>query len=188
LTSQQTKLGFAGITFLRRETMTKLTRRATIIASLAATSLPLTACSGGDADMAFDPDDGFNESGIDWKHYETGLAMAQKENKPIFYLAHALWCPYCTNYRKNFFDGQVVKLLNDFVPVLVDVDAHAEVDNLYAGETGDYIPRTFFLNSQGKLAANLQGGPSAYPYFVDYDTPRPLRNILNKARQHFGIA
>lgn len=86
------------------------------------------------------------------------LAMAKKENKPVFLDISASWCGYCKRMKaKVFTDPEVAKLYNSsFINVSVD------------GEKGEGIalakkygvkgyPTFVFLNPDGSLSSQTSG-------------------------------
>lgn len=119
----------------------------------------------------------FNQAGIKWWSFEAGRTEAMQENKPIFMLVHADWCPACREYRKQFFDPAVVDLSKKYVFVMVDRDSEGELAARYAPD-GNYIPRSMVLSSNGR---HLERIKSAYPnhrWYVDPQTPVELIRML----------
>ena len=122
----------------------------------------------------------WNDAGIDWQPYKDGLAMAHTENKPICLIFYTDWCPHCTNYSKVFHDAKVVKLAKSFVMIRLDKDTHPDICGKYAPD-GDYIPRTYFLSSTGKLDPSIHAPRARYKYFYDEHQPSGLLTGMHEA-------
>jgi thiol:disulfide interchange protein len=108
--------------------------------------------------------------------YETALATAKKEGKPIILVFSATWCPPCQSMKKSVYPSAEVKPLHDkFVWAYLDVDdaANAKVAEKF-GVNG--IPHIQFLNSGGKDVDKVVGGvPSA-------EFAATLTSVLKKAK------
>lgn len=103
-------------------------------------------------------DDGSSDSstGIDWKDYTPGMALAREKNKSIFLYFHAPWCTYCTKLKMTTFQDESVMayLKENFISIQVDTDQNRSL----AGEwnvTG--LPTLWFLESSGKKVNNMPG-------------------------------
>ena len=112
----------------------------------------------------------WNDGQVAWKEYEAGLAAAKKEKKPVCLVFYTEWCPHCGNFSHVFHDPKVVEKSKDFVMVHLDKDKNAEVSKQYAPD-GEYIPRTFFLAPDGKLATDIHAPRDKYQYFYDEKDP-----------------
>jgi protein-disulfide reductase (glutathione) len=108
----------------------------------------------------------WNDAEIGWQPYEAGLAAAKKDKKPVVLIFFTEWCPHCANYSKLFHDEKVIDQTKKFVMIRLDKDKNAELSKKYAPD-GEYIPRTFFLGSDGTLDATLTAPRSEYKYFYD---------------------
>lgn len=129
-----------------------------VAALLAGGALP--AAAGGD----------WNDAKVQWQPYEAGLAAAKKDKKPILLVFFTEWCPHCTNYSKVFHDAKVVEESKKFVMIRLDKDKNAELSKKYAPD-GEYIPRTYFLSSDGTLDPALTAPRPEYKYFYDERDP-----------------
>ena len=132
---------------------------------LAAAALVLLARPG----LAHD----WNDANIAWKGLDDGLALAQKEKKPVCLIVYTEWCPHCANYSKLFQDPKVVEKAKRFVMIHVDQDKEKERTKAYAPD-GGYIPRTMFLGPDGTLLADVHTPNPKYQYFYDEKDPAPL--------------
>ena len=111
-----------------------------------------------------------NDAGIDWKPYEEGLQAASESGKPICLVFYTEWCPHCKNYAQVFHDEQVVEESKQFVMIRLDKDKNRELSALYAPD-GEYIPRTYFLDSKGDLDASIHAPRQKFLYFYDEHKP-----------------
>lgn len=139
-----------------------------------ACALPLalvaTARAGGD----------WNDGAIAWKPYADGVALAKKEKKPVCLVFFTQWCPHCTNYSKVFHDPKVVEKSKQFVMVRLDKDANGELSKQYAPD-GEYIPRTYFLSSEGKLDPSIRAPRDKFQYFYDEANPASVLAGMDEA-------
>lgn len=131
---------------------------ALLAASIVATTTPANA--GGN----------WNDGSVQWQPYEAGLAAAKKDKKPIMLVFFTEWCPHCTNYSKLFHDPKVVEQAKKLVMIRLDKDKNAELSKKYAPD-GEYIPRTYFLSSDGTLDPALTAPRPEYKYFYDERDP-----------------
>ena len=122
----------------------------------------------------------WNDGQVQWQPYEQGLAAAKKDKKPICLVFFTEWCPHCTNYSKLFHDPKVVEQSKRFVMVRLDKDKNAEISKQYAPD-GEYIPRTYFVSSDGKLDADIHAPRPDYKYFYDERNPKPLLDSMDAA-------
>ncbi len=143
--------------------MTKMHRSSLVLlAAVAALTLlgtlaaPRPAHAGGD----------WNDAGIAWRPYSDGVAEAKKSGKPICLVVFTDWCPHCKNYSAVYHDPKVVEMAKKFVMIRLDQDQNKDLVKDFAPD-GQYIPRTLFLSSEGKLDADLRAPRELYRYFYD---------------------
>lgn len=115
----------------------------------------------------------WNDGKIQWQPYEKGLAAAKAQKKLVCLVFHTEWCPHCKSYSGVFHDARVVEQAKRFVMIRVDRDTNRELSKQYAPD-GEYIPRTYFLSSQGKLDPEIHADRSDYKYFYDEKDPTSL--------------
>jgi protein-disulfide reductase (glutathione) len=142
---------------------------------LAVLALASPALAGGD----------WNDAGIKWRPYEEGLAAAKKEKKPVCLVFFTEWCPHCTNYSKVFHDPKVVEKSKKFVMIRLDKDKQKEVSAKYAPD-GEYIPRTYFLASDGTLDKDVHAPRDKFLYFYDEGNPESLLGGMDAALKKLG--
>jgi thioredoxin-like negative regulator of GroEL len=95
----------------------------------------------------------------------------------VFY---ADWCPHCRNFSHVFSDPQVAARARDFVMVRVNVDSEPDVASRYALD-GAYVPRTYFLASDGTTLADIDAARPQYRYFYNERDPQPLLAAMTTA-------
>ena len=108
----------------------------------------------------------WNDANIKWMSYTDGLAEARTSHKPICLIFFTTWCPHCKNYSGVFSDPEVVKKSQSFVMIRLDKDKNADISKKYAPD-GEYIPRTYFLSSDGTLDPSLSEARDQFKYFYD---------------------
>jgi len=148
--------------------------RRRVLALMMAACLPLVtaiaAHAGGD----------WNDAGVKWQGYEDGLAAAKKENKPVCLIFYTDWCPHCANYSKVFHDDKVVEKSKQFVMIRLNKDQNDAISGKYAPD-GQYIPRTFFLNSKGELQPDIHEQRDQYKYFYSESDPAGVLRGMDEA-------
>ena len=127
-----------------------------LIAAMAVALSLATAHAGGD----------WNDKAVGWQAYDAGLARAKQDKKPVMLIIYTEWCPHCTNYSKLFHDQAVIDKTRQFVMIRVDKDKQPEISKSHAPD-GEYIPRTYFLSSDGVLDPSLAAKRDRYRYFYN---------------------
>lgn len=86
------------------------------------------------------------------------LALAKKENKPVFLDISASWCGYCKRMKANVFtDAEVAKYYNStFINVAVDGEKGEGIELAKKYGVKGY-PTFVFLNPDGSLAYQTSG-------------------------------
>jgi thiol:disulfide interchange protein len=161
-----------------------MTKRSTfdrrrVLAFVMAACLPLaiatSALAGGD----------WNDTGVKWQSYDDGLAAAKKDSKPVCLVFYTDWCPHCTNYSKVFHDPKVVEKSKQFVMIRLNKDQNAEISSKYVPD-GEYIPRTYFLNSKGELQPDIHEQRDTYKYFYNESDPAGVLRGMDEALKKVG--
>jgi protein-disulfide reductase (glutathione) len=109
------------------------------------------------------------------------MLQARKSGKPIVLIFFVDWCPHCHHYSRVFHDPRLVKAARDFVMIRVDRDLNRDISAQYDLD-GDYIPRTFFLDSNGELMKELHTGRDEYRYFLDEYEPEETLDLMARAK------
>ncbi len=125
------------------------------------------------------PED-WNDAKIAWQSYDAGLAKAKSENKPVCLVFYTNWCPHCRNYSKVFHDEKLVAKAKDFVMIRINPDEQKELGNKYQPD-GGYVPRTYFLKSDGTLMADVHAPRPQYIYFYDENNPASVLGGMDEA-------
>jgi len=147
--------------------MTKMLKRALAVAIVLVTAVAARAHDWNDGQVA-------------WKEYEAGLAAAKTEKKPVCLVFYTEWCPHCANFSHVFHDPKVVEKSKELVMVRLDKDQNHELSKQYAAD-GEYIPRTYFLGPDGKLAADIHAPREQYKYFYDEKDPASVLAGMDEA-------
>ncbi|HVN87812.1 MAG TPA: thioredoxin family protein [Candidatus Binatia bacterium] len=126
----------------------------------------------------------WNDAQIQWQSYEAGLAQAKSSKKPVCLIFFTEWCPHCKNYSGVFHDPKVVEKAKQFVMIHLNSDENKELGAQY-GPDGQYIPRTFFLSSEGKLDPDLTAGRPNFKYFYDEKDPASILAGMDGALRKF---
>jgi protein-disulfide reductase (glutathione) len=124
----------------------------------------------------------WNDGNIHWLSYDDGLAAAKKQHKPICLIFYTTWCPHCARYSKLFSDPKVVEKAKSFVMIRLDKDKNKELSKKYSPD-GEYIPRTYFLSSNGELDASLTEQRPQYQYFYSESDPASILAGMDRALQ-----
>lgn len=123
----------------------------------------------------------WNDQALDWHDYEAGLVELQRSGANGLLIFYADWCPTCKAYSKLFSRGDVVESLAGLVLIRVDVDEHPALSAEYDLD-GEYVPRTFALDSAGRIVRSLYPGRSEYVYFLPADDPQYLRDFAARLK------
>lgn len=93
---------------------------------------------------------------IPWRtDYAAAEAEAHSANKPLFLYFTASWCGPCQKMKTSTWaDAEVDAALKKYVPVKLDIDAHADLAAKYAV---DSIPAFRVLNEKNELVKSDAG-------------------------------
>jgi len=122
----------------------------------------------------------WNDKDIQWMSYDKGLAEAKKTHRPVCLIFYTTWCPHCANYSKVFSDPELVKKSKSFVMIRLDKDKNADISAQYKPD-GDYIPRTYFLSSDGKLDESLTETRDQFKYFYAENSATSILAGMDRA-------
>ncbi len=108
----------------------------------------------------------WNPKQIDWKSWDDGLTLAKKQHKPICLILFTTWCEHCKNYSHVFGDVRLVMMARSFVMVRADADKEVTLAKKYSPD-GEYVPRTFILDSVGNINPKGNSDHPRYAHFFD---------------------
>jgi thiol-disulfide isomerase/thioredoxin len=111
------------------------------------------------------------DQAIEWHAYETGLARARVERKPILLVFYADWCPPCKEFHHVFDDARVIGRAKDFVMIHVNGDQREDVAKKF--DVHNY-PRTYFLTADGVLLRGARPASLCPDYDYDHKDPASL--------------
>lgn len=81
--------------------------------------------------------------------YNAARELSKKSGKPVFMEFYADWCGPCKQMeRTTFKDAQVVKMMDKFIPLRINVDKQPKLANKYEANS---IPRAVVLAPSGKI-------------------------------------
>jgi len=98
--------------------------------------------------------------GIQWVSYSEGRQRGEAENKKVFLVFNADWCPYCLQMEKETFQNPtVIAYVNrNFVPISVNSDREQDIAAKYSVRG---LPSTWFISENGDRIGNRPGYISA---------------------------
>ncbi|MBN1766716.1 MAG: thioredoxin family protein [Sedimentisphaerales bacterium] len=94
--------------------------------------------------------------GVVWnENYNSALELSKSENKPILLAFTSPGCTYCNQMKKTTYrDPEVVKVSENFIPVMVNADEDAELSqkyNIYG------LPTYVVISPDGRELGNFPG-------------------------------
>ncbi|MDP6418192.1 MAG: thioredoxin fold domain-containing protein [Candidatus Krumholzibacteria bacterium] len=118
--------------------------------------------------------------GIQWMDYESGVALAKSEGKPVLIDFWTSWCHWCKVLDEETYSQKIVqdRLAESFVAIKVNAeskDAQGEGEEASSGvelarqyNVKSY-PTTWFLDSEGKPLAPVPGFQKADDFVIILD-------------------
>ncbi len=122
----------------------------------------------------------WNDAAIDWHDYDEGLRIAGERGRPVLLILYAEWCPTCHAYSRLFRDPGVVSASRAIVMVRVDVDRQPAIARRYT-EDGDYVPRTYVLDTNGHRLAEPAVGDGRLRHFLPAEDPSRITRLIAAA-------
>src|SRR5262245_46706642 len=92
----------------------------------------------------------WNDDAIQWRPYDEALVEAKQSRKPVCVVVYTNWCVHCGNYSRVFHTRAVAEASQKFVMVRLNEDFESRLCQQFTLD-GAYIPRTYFLNSDGTV-------------------------------------
>ncbi len=127
----------------------------------------------------------WNPEQIEWHDFEAGMALSRSTLRPVCLVFTADWCPHCKRYARVFASPTIAAAAKRFVMIRVDVDANEDVSTRYSPD-GGYIPRTVFLDPEGKLA-DVHAPRTSSKYFYDENDPSSLLTGMRAAYELLAV-
>lgn len=119
---------------------------------------------------------------VAWQTWDKGLERARTERKPVMLVVYTDWCPHCRDLGPVLARPEVVELSKRMVMISQDADERPTwLAERFDGPYGSYVPRVFFLTSEGAVREDLQGGNPKYPYFFAPQAPDQLVAAMRRA-------
>jgi len=97
----------------------------------------------------------WNDSQINWVSYEEGLKLLKNKKQNGLLIVYANWCGACKNYSTLFKNSDVVKELKGMILIRSDKNAEPDISKQFSLD-GEYVPRTFALDSNGKMSLRIR--------------------------------
>ena len=112
---------------------------------------------------------------VDWP-----LPAAEAADKPVMVVIHKPHCPACKNLKAWFSQSQDILRLSGQFSMVNIVSGTKEAPQLEVD--GRYVPRIYFLDSQGNVLqhiVNPKGNPAyKYFYFDEASVVESMRTVL----------
>ncbi|WP_246022013.1 thioredoxin family protein [Flavobacterium cellulosilyticum] len=115
---------------------------------------------------------------FDERNYQTILSTSKTENKPIFMMLYATWCPHCNKMKNTVFKEEKVRsmLRTNFICTWFDIDTpEGKILNTKFNLTS--LPTFVFLDSNETELYRLKGELSTSDFIQE------LNNALNSKLQ-----
>ena len=125
--------------------------------------------------------DKWNSTAIDWLTIQSAFKAAEESDKKIMLVLHSEGCGACDEYSVLFRDSLVAEASEDLLMVLMDDGVNEEISEKYSID-GSYVPRTYFLNSDGSVM-DIQVGKEGdrFQYYYGSRGAPLLAEIMLKA-------
>ena len=112
--------------------------------------------------------------------FNTALALAKKQNKPIMVYIEAKHCPWCEKMKEETLeDSDTIRVLNkEYILVKLDIDS-SDVKKYFPNTY--MTPTTYFVNYKMQLLAQITGYTNN-EFFFWYlgDVDRKLKELKGK--------
>ncbi|WP_416398738.1 thioredoxin family protein [Allohahella sp. A8] len=124
----------------------------------------------------------WNDEQLEWHSYQAGVDKLHKTGGVGMLVLYADWCPTCKAYGKLFREESVVSSLDGVVLIRVDVDKNIGLSNQYDID-GDYVPRTFALDSEARIIQSLDPQTEQFSYFLPVSKPDYVVSFAEKLKR-----
>lgn len=132
-------------------------------------------------------DHGFGEN-INWVGYTEGVEESKISGKPMLLIIHKTWCSACKALKRKISISKTFEELSKQF-VMVNSQDDEEPDDELFDIDGDYVPRTFFIDSSGEIMADIYNTEVVYKeskyYYWDVETlVKSMERALDKSKMH----
>lgn len=119
-----------------------------------------------------------NNFKFDESSYKTLIERSKEENKPIFLMLYATWCPHCAKMKSEVFtDASVANLLDsNYICASQDTDKPEGIMLRDKFKTSS-LPSFLFLDSNGNVLYQLKGEYNTANFIAE------IKNALNPKNQ-----
>ncbi|XP_020899281.1 uncharacterized protein LOC110237993 [Exaiptasia diaphana] len=109
---------------------------------------------------------GFGDN-INWVAYKDGLQQAEESKKSLLLLIHKSWCGACKALKPKLRESEkFAELSKKFV--MVNVEDKEEPSGSQFVVDGEYVPRIFFMNPEGRVIEKYWNEGTEYPHTKYY--------------------
>ncbi|GAA3957047.1 thioredoxin family protein [Allohahella marinimesophila] len=123
----------------------------------------------------------WNDEQLDWHSYEAGVDEIRRTGSVGMLVLYADWCPTCKAYGKLFGEEAVVNSLVGVVLIRANVDTEIGLSSRYDID-GDYVPRTFALDSKARIIEALDPSTEQFWYFLPVSKPDYVVSFAEKLK------
>lgn len=123
-----------------------------------------------------------SQAQTEWKHseitYESAINKAKNENKPIFIMLYATWCPHCNTMKSTVFnDPKVIDYLNkNYICVWKDIEKEEGIKLKEKFQTKG-LPTFLFIDANETLLYSVKGEMKTNAFMYE------VSNALNPKMQ-----
>ena len=123
---------------------------------------------------------------IQWLSFTDGQMKAAETQAPMLILVYANWCTQCSKLAEALSSPIFVKAAQDFVMVLANHDDPSDGIHHYTPKLS-YVPRLFFMKSDGQFWSELTSDNQRYPYYYQPTSLKVLlQNMAKSLSEHRG--
>lgn len=110
-------------------------------------------------------------AGVPWVHsFQTALADAKRDSKPIFVDIYADWCTWCAKLDRDVYSTpQFVKYMQNFIPVRLNAEDNKEGTDFANQYNVDGFPTLIVTDSSGAVTNRIGGYMDANALIKDME-------------------
>ena len=107
----------------------------------------------------------WNDAALDWHSYRDGMQALKASGGKGILIVYADWCPTCKQYSGLFRYAAVIDALQGFTLIRLDMDKQPAISRRFDID-GEYVPRTFALDANGRIIRELNAGNPKWRYYL----------------------